>query len=111
DFKEVPANGAGWQSAYGASRRAQIFMTTGGNVYSRFSLSDVAFDVDTPWAIHYTTLNKPTAADVGAVAKAGDTMTGALTAPGVTNTGDYSLRNLANRHIRFEYLKNDGTWA
>lgn len=59
----------------------------------------------------YGTLNKPTAGDVGAVAKAGDTMTGALTAPGVTNTGDYSLRNLANRHVRFEYLKNDGTWT
>ncbi|MEH3398105.1 phage tail protein [Enterobacter cloacae] len=67
DLKEVPANGAGWQSAYGASRRAQIFMTTGGYVYSRFSLSDVTYDVDTPWAIHYTTLNKPTAADVGAL--------------------------------------------
>ncbi|MDP5159461.1 gp53-like domain-containing protein [Enterobacter ludwigii] len=78
DLKEVPANGAGWQSAYGATRRAQIFMTTGGNVYSRFSLSDVTYDVDTPWAIHYTTLNKPTAADVGAVAKTGDTMTGRL---------------------------------
>ncbi|HDT0657951.1 TPA: tail fiber protein [Enterobacter cloacae subsp. dissolvens] len=38
-------------------------------------------------------------------------MTGALTVPGVVNTGDYFLRNLANRHIRFEYLKNDGTWA
>ncbi|MCK6711127.1 pyocin knob domain-containing protein [Enterobacter cloacae] len=42
-------------------------MTTGGYVYSRFSLSDVTYDVDTPWAIHYTTLNKPTAADVGAL--------------------------------------------
>ena len=49
--------------------------------------------------------------DTSRVAKAGDTMTGALTVPGVINTGDYSLRNLANRHIRFEYLKNDGTWS
>ncbi|MCX4177887.1 phage tail protein [Enterobacter sp. HSTU-ASh6] len=67
DFKEVPANGAGWQSAYGLSRRAQAFMDTSGRFYSRFSLSDVAIDVDTPWAIHYTTLNKPTAADADAV--------------------------------------------
>ncbi|MEI9743576.1 phage tail protein [Enterobacter ludwigii] len=49
--------------------------------------------------------------DTSRVAKAGDEMTGALTAPGFINKGDYSLRNLANRHIRFEYLKNDGTWA
>ncbi len=41
----------------------------------------------------------------------GGTLTGALTVPGVINTGDYYLRNLVNRHIRFEYLKNDGTWA
>ncbi|MFZ4217078.1 tail fiber protein [Enterobacter ludwigii] len=49
--------------------------------------------------------------DTSRVAKAGDEMTGALTAPGFINKGDYSLRNLANRHIRFEYLKNDSTWA
>lgn len=79
DFSEVPANGAGWQSAYGLSRRAQAFMNTSGRFYSRFSLSDTAADVTTPWAIHYTTLNKPTAADTGAVAKTGDTMTGKLT--------------------------------
>ncbi|MGC4124131.1 MAG: hypothetical protein QM585_04300, partial [Enterobacter sp.] len=41
----------------------------------------------------------------------GGTLTGALTVPGIINTGDYFLRNLVNRHIRFEYLKNDGTWA
>ncbi|MGK4352117.1 phage tail-collar fiber domain-containing protein [Enterobacter sichuanensis] len=67
DLKEVPSNGAGWQSAYGKSRRAQIFMDTTGKVYSRFSLSDVALDTNTPWAVHYTTLNKPTADDVDAV--------------------------------------------
>ncbi|MGN7913484.1 phage tail-collar fiber domain-containing protein [Enterobacter sp. 22466] len=64
-----------------------------------------------PWGELYHTRNKPTAGDVGAVAKTGDTMTGALTVPGVSNTGDYFLRNLVNRHIRFEYLKNDGTWV
>ncbi|WP_336212025.1 gp53-like domain-containing protein [Enterobacter sp. P82] len=67
DLKEVPANGAGWQSAYGLSRRAQAFMNTSGIFYSRFSLSDVALDVDTPWAIHYTSLNKPEATDCDAV--------------------------------------------
>ncbi|SAF46789.1 tail fiber assembly protein [Enterobacter kobei] len=79
EMDEVPANGAGWQSAYAPARRAQAFMNTSGHFYSRFSLSDAAFDTITPWAIHYTTLNKPGAADVGAVAKAGDTMTGKLT--------------------------------
>ncbi|HAS1123638.1 TPA: hypothetical protein I3786_002044 [Enterobacter cloacae] len=87
DLKEVPANGAGWQSAYGATRRAQIFMTTGGNVYSRFSLSDVTYDVDTPWAIHYTTLNKPTAGDVGALPIGGGTLNGGLTIKGTTQIG------------------------
>ncbi|WP_395302205.1 phage tail protein [Enterobacter mori] len=78
DLKEVPSNGAGWQSAYAKSRRAQIFMDTAGKVYSRFSISDVALDTNTPWAVHYTTLNKPSAGDVGAVAKTGDTMSGRL---------------------------------
>lgn len=87
DFKEVPSNGAGWQSAYGATRRAQIFMTTGGNVYSRFSLSDVTYDVDTPWAIHYTTLNKPTAGDVEALPIGGGTLNGGLTIKGTTQIG------------------------
>ncbi|MEI9745899.1 hypothetical protein [Enterobacter ludwigii] len=49
--------------------------------------------------------------DTSRVAKAGDEMTGALTAPGFINKGDYSLRNPANRHVRFEYLKNDNSRA
>lgn len=87
DFKEVPSNGAGWQSAYGLSRRAQAFMNTSGIFYSRFSLSDEALDVDTPWAIHYTTLNKPTAADVGALPLTGGTLNGGLTIKGTTQIG------------------------
>ncbi|QFQ10772.1 phage tail protein [Enterobacter sichuanensis] len=87
DSKEVPANGAGWQSAYGASRRAQAFMDTSGRFYSRFSLSDVALDVDTAWAMHYTTLNKPTADDVGALPIKGGTLNGGLTIKGTTQIG------------------------
>ncbi|MER1492641.1 phage tail-collar fiber domain-containing protein [Enterobacter cloacae] len=87
DLKEVPGNGAGWQSAYGASRRAQAFMDTSGRFYSRFSLSDVALDIDTPWAMHYTTLNKPTAADVGALPLTGGTLNGGLTIKGTTQIG------------------------
>lgn len=87
DFKEVPSNGAGWQSAYGLSRRAQAFMNTSGIFYSRFSLSDEALDVDTPWAIHYTTLNKPTAADVGALPLTGGTLNGGLNIKGTTQIG------------------------
>jgi hypothetical protein len=63
------------------------------------------------WGKIYTEFQKPTPGDIGAVAKTGDTMTGALTVPGIINTGDHFFRNLANRHVRFEYLKNDGTWA
>ncbi|QJT27577.1 hypothetical protein E4185_16895 [Aeromonas media] len=42
-----------------------------------------AVDVDATGAFVYTSDNKPTSADVGAVNKAGDTMTGNLTAPAV----------------------------
>jgi len=58
-------------------------MNSSGVVHSRFSLDSNVIDTSTPWAIHYTTLNKPTSADIGAVAKAGDTMTGDLTVPAV----------------------------
>ncbi|WP_412704997.1 tail fiber protein [Aeromonas rivipollensis] len=78
-----PGNGAGFQSTYGFNRRAQIYMNSSGAVYSRFSLVGNVIDTSTPWATHYTTLNKPTSADIGAVAKAGDTMTGDLTVPAV----------------------------
>lgn len=73
-----PGNGAGFQSTYGSNRRAQIYMNSSGAVYSRFSLVGNVIDTTTPWATHYTTLNKPTSADIGAVAKTGDTMTGTL---------------------------------
>lgn len=79
DAEEVPANGAGWQSAYATSRRAQLFLDTVGHVWSRFSLSTDALDVDTPWALHYTTLNKPTASDTGALPIGGGTLTGPIT--------------------------------
>lgn len=59
------AYGAGWQSTYRNNRRAQAYVSApslGGNgkFFSRFSLSDSLNDVETPWAEHYTTLNKPT---------------------------------------------------
>lgn len=78
-----PGNGAGFQSTYSSNRRAQIYMNSSGAVYSRFSLDSNVIDTSTPWAIHYTTLNKPTSADIGAVDKAGDVMTGDLTVPAV----------------------------
>ncbi|MGE6078332.1 tail fiber domain-containing protein [Aeromonas veronii] len=62
---EVPTHGAGWQSTYNSNRRAQLYVAANGDVYSRFSLSDVTLDADTAWAIHYTSANKPTSADVG----------------------------------------------
>jgi len=64
---EVPANCAGFQAAYGDTRRAQIVLGTNGNVYSRFSSSSDVIDTTTEWATHYTTINKPTANDVGAL--------------------------------------------
>ncbi len=96
---EVPYNGAGWQSAYGPTRRAQIYMGATGKVLSRFSLSSTEKDNTTPWATHYTTLNKPTADELGVVNKAGDVMTGDLAAPTFKSTGNYAfVRTVDNEH-------------
>ena len=59
------AYGAGWQSTYRSNRRAQAYVSAptvngNGKFFSRFSLSDNKNDKDTPWAEHYTSLNKPT---------------------------------------------------
>lgn len=64
---EVPFNCAGFQAAYGKTRRAQIVINTMGEVFSRFSMSDDALDKTTPWATHFTTLKPPTARDTGAI--------------------------------------------
>jgi hypothetical protein len=64
---EVPLNGAGWQAAYAPLRRAQAFIGGDTKFYSRFSTSADVLDSTTPWAAHYTTLNKPAASDVDAV--------------------------------------------
>ncbi len=46
---EVPANGAGFQSAYSNKSRAQVFVTGNGEMYHRFSGSEVVKDNVTPW--------------------------------------------------------------
>lgn len=84
-------------------------VANGGNIYYR-QYNAVSMKWGS-WYKIYSEFSKPTLGEIGAVAKTGDTMTGSLGVPGVVNTGDYFLRNLANRHIRFEYLKNDGTWT
>jgi len=61
---EVPANCAGFQAAYGNTRRAQIVLGTNGNVYSRFSSSSDVIDTTTEWATHYTTKNPPPSIDL-----------------------------------------------
>ncbi|MFY7120370.1 tail fiber domain-containing protein [Enterobacter cloacae complex sp. SHL021] len=63
------------------------------------------------WAQIYTTVNKPSPADIGALPIAGGALTGSISTPGLLTTGDITFRNLVNRHIRFEYTKNDGTTA
>lgn len=62
---------------------------------------------DNGWRRIYDTATPPTPAEVGAVNKAGDTMLAGL----AFNNGDLSFRGPANRHIRFEYSKTDGTTA
>lgn len=75
---EVPSIGAGFQSTSATNRRAQAYVGITGQFYSRFSSSATVLDNTTPWNTHYTTANKPTALDVGAVSKTGDTMNGRL---------------------------------
>ena len=89
-----PGNAAGFRSTYSSNRRAQIYMNSSGAVYSRFSLGSNVIDTSTPWAIHYTTLNKPTPADLGAVNKAGDTMTGRLLIEGRNSAGSFGVKRL-----------------
>ncbi|HBB9211349.1 TPA: hypothetical protein JRS25_004123 [Escherichia coli] len=52
-----PTNGAGIQSTYQTNRRAQIFMSTQGIVFTRFSLRDELVDVTTPWNTVYSSKN------------------------------------------------------
>lgn len=58
------------------------------------------------WRRVYDTSNPPTPAEVGAVNKSGDSMTGQL-----WMSADISMRGTVSRHFRFEYQKNDGTTA
>ena len=52
-----PTNGAGIQSVYNASRRAQVYLSqVGGKFYSRFS-TVAGKDTTTKWNEHYTTAN------------------------------------------------------
>ncbi|KTH63151.1 tail fiber domain-containing protein [Enterobacter hormaechei] len=90
----------GWSGTSGA--HAPVY------VRSRRDSTDANWSA---WAQIYTTLNKPTPTDIGALPIAGGALTGALTTPGMLTTGDITFRNLVNRHIRFEYTKNDGTTA
>ncbi|MBL5920590.1 phage tail protein [Lelliottia amnigena] len=94
---EVPLNGAGWQAAYAPLRRAQAFIGGDTKFYSRFSASADALDSATPWATHYTTLNKPAATDVDAVSASQGgtfqksvTFNQGLTSKGQVAWGDYA---------------------
>lgn len=42
-------------------------MNTAGTLFARFSLSDNLVDTSTPWAAIYSSLNKPSADDLGVV--------------------------------------------
>lgn len=58
------------------------------------------------WRRVYDTVTPPTPAEVGAVNRGGDSMTG-----GLLMLADLTFRNSSYRHIRFEYSKNDGSTA
>ena len=63
----------------------------GGTTGAEFIYVNNGPDYAPGWRRSYTTSNKPTPADVGAVAKSGDTMTGSLTAPAVLVSGNDGL--------------------
>jgi hypothetical protein len=62
-----------FSAAYSGGGNRALFRTYNGDAAKTWN----------PWFEFYHTGNKPTPAEVGAVAKAGDTMTGVLTVPGV----------------------------
>lgn len=99
---EVPANCAGFQAAYGESRRAQIVINTMGEVFSRFSLSDDVLDKTTPWAKHFTTLKPPTAADVSAIPFFGQIPAG-TNLNTLTNYGVWFNSSNANATLALNY--------
>ncbi|HFD2062237.1 TPA: tail fiber protein [Serratia marcescens] len=85
------ANRPGSNSAYGCVRLpidgapTAAYLAVGGDLSTWVGQSTTQGKGVT-WARVYTTAYKPTAADVNAVAKAGDTMTGQLIAPAVATT-------------------------
>ncbi|MGQ8702629.1 hypothetical protein [Serratia marcescens] len=85
------ANRPGSNSAYGCVRLpidgapTTAYLAVGGDLSTWVGQSTTQGKGVT-WARVYTTAYKPTAADVNAVSKAGDTMTGQLIAPSVATT-------------------------
>ena len=62
------------------------YLAIGGDQTAWLGLSNMTQPNVVRWVRMYTTIYKPTAADVNAVSKAGDTMTGQLIAPSVATT-------------------------
>ncbi|MDY4380332.1 pyocin knob domain-containing protein [Pectobacterium brasiliense] len=77
----INAVGAGFQSGYNTSRRAQLFIASDGTTRVRWSLLDTAIDVSTPWRVLWDSSNLTTAgmyADRGPIGTADlDTLFGA----------------------------------
>jgi hypothetical protein len=74
--KNYPEPNAGTLEIYKNAGTTQVYRTYGSSrTYSRSSYNGSW----SPWGKVYNTENKPTAADTGAVAKTGDTMSGNLT--------------------------------
>lgn len=75
---------------------------SGGKYYHYFrGTGYVAYDMD-----QGVSINKG-----GLTVGGNSSFTNTLSAGGLITGGDVSFRNVSNRHLRFEYLKNDGTYA
>ncbi|MGE6115174.1 tail fiber domain-containing protein [Aeromonas salmonicida] len=90
---------------WGNGANAQIFFTYGED---RVFVRRQYVGVWKPWFELYSTSNKPSPADIGAVSKTGDTMSGALTTTQVNATNNYAfVSSIAQTHGM--YLGNNAS--
>lgn len=84
----------------------------GGKGFTEIDNFDAKVSLKDRGSLVYSPLNKPTPADLGAVRKAGDTMTGALTVPAgrSLNSGTYTADASTGEQHRF-CVSNEGGYS
>jgi Tail fiber protein. len=121
-----PETNAGALVILRAAGVTQIYYVyNSSRVWTRSKYADGAW---TPWAREYNTLNKPSSADVGALALGGGTITGGVTTLASTGAGSYASQYAVGAPFYQQYaitvgsggsyvpmikqrLTNNGKWA